>query len=468
VGALVSTRAHIAALYSAAQLGPDNTESIAYLETRANDLERHLAEKLPVLLPADHPTVAAVRRRLATGEATVEVLKFRENDGDRFLADSHYMALILKSDDEEIHILDLGVAGRFEPEVLNAYSATIKSELASARGFDHMVPPPGKTNQMAVTRLLWEPLRSAIGDVSRIYFSPDGVLNTINLGAIPITSDKRLLEVVDLRVLNSTRDLLVSVNNDSNPTAVLVGAPDFDLDFNQDLGATGTAQTLQLRSRDQRGGSLSPLPGTEEEVSRINELIRRRGWKVELYTGALAQESAVESVHHPRVLHLATHGFFLNEQLPAPGTANAFWEDPMLRSGLYLAGANRTLKGTPPPGEDGVLTSSEVMGLDLQGKELVVLSACETGLGTVQSGEGVFGLRRALQVAGARSVLMSLWSVPDRETGELMMLFYEGWLSGKEKSEALRQAQIEMRSRVKTRYGSDIPYYWAAFVLAGE
>ena len=114
------------------------------------------------------------------------------------------------------------------------------------------------------------------------------------------------------------------------------------------------------------------------------------------------------------------------------------------------------------------LTSSKVMGLDLRGTELVVLSACETGLGTVQNGEGVFGLRRALQIAGARSVLMSLWAVPDRETGELMALFYERWLSGKEKHQALREAQIEMRSRVKTRYGSDIPYYWAAFVLVGD
>ncbi len=142
----------------------------------------------------------------------------------------------------------------------------------------------------------------------------------------------------------------------------------------------------------------------------------------------------------------------------------------MLRSGLYFAGANRRLSGksTPSDLDDGVLTAYEASSLNLQGTELVVLSACETGLGEVASGEGVFGLRRALQVAGAESVLLSMWSVPDKETQELMTLFYQKWLSGKDKNQALREAQLEMRSRVKSRYGKDLPQYWAAFVLVGR
>ena len=135
-----------------------------------------------------------------------------------------------------------------------------------------------------------------------------------------------------------------------------------------------------------------------------------------------------------------------------------------------FAGANRRLSGQSVPDDldDGVLTAYEASTLNLQGTELVVLSACETGLGEVAAGEGVFGLRRALQVAGAEAVLMSMWSVPDQETQELMTLFYRKWLAGTEMHEALRQAQLEMRQRVKERYGKDLPQYWGAFVLVGH
>ena len=142
----------------------------------------------------------------------------------------------------------------------------------------------------------------------------------------------------------------------------------------------------------------------------------------------------------------------------------------MLSSGLLFAGADRMLKGQLPIEgvENGVMTAYEASTLNLHGTELVVLSACETGRGQVQTGEGVFGLRRALQEAGAEAVLMSLWSVPDRETQELMTLFYQNWLSGMEKPEALRRAQMKERDEVKQRYGRDLPYYWGAFILVGR
>jgi CHAT domain-containing protein len=146
------------------------------------------------------------------------------------------------------------------------------------------------------------------------------------------------------------------------------------------------------------------------------------------------------------------------------------FDDPMLRSGLLFAGANRTESGAAPTAglDDGVLTASEASQLDLQNTELVVLSACETGLGQQTNSEGVFGLRRGLQEAGADAVMMSMWSVPDRETQELMALFYAKWLGGLQKPEALRQAQLQERETVRQRYGKDLPYYWAAFVLVGR
>jgi CHAT domain-containing protein len=178
------------------------------------------------------------------------------------------------------------------------------------------------------------------------------------------------------------------------------------------------------------------------------------------------------------VLHLATHGFFLPDQrlnrkeravgLQSDEGARGL-EDPMLRSGLFFAGANRTLAHQPVLAglHNGVLTAYEVSTLNLQGTELVVLSACDTGLGETHDGEGVFGLQRGLQEAGAQTVLMSKWDVPDKETQELMNRFYQKWLGGKSKHEALREAQQEIRAEVREEHSGDFPWYWGAFVLVG-
>jgi CHAT domain-containing protein len=195
---------------------------------------------------------------------------------------------------------------------------------------------------------------------------------------------------------------------------------------------------------------------------------------VELYSGPRALEEVVKRAQRPRLLHLATHGFFISDQARSAldrTTDPAFGrEDPMLRSGLFLAGADRALAGLARSAdlEDGILNAYEASGLNLHGAELVVLSACETGLGEAHNSEGVFGLRRAFQLAGAEAVLMSMWAVPDRETQELMTRFYAHWLGGKNKHVALREAQQEMRQRVRERYQRDLPFYWAAFVLQGR
>jgi len=142
-------------------------------------------------------------------------------------------------------------------------------------------------------------------------------------------------------------------------------------------------------------------------------------------------------------------------------------ENPLLRCGLALAGANRA--GSVEQGSDGILTADEVLSLPLRGTELVVLSACETGLGEVKKGEGVYGLRRVFTQAGARSLVMSMWSVPDRETQELMVEFYRNAVSGKmDRCQALRQAALKQKEVVRQRYGKDHPYYWGAFVFLGQ
>ena len=170
-------------------------------------------------------------------------------------------------------------------------------------------------------------------------------------------------------------------------------------------------------------------------------------------TGTAATETAAKKVAGPRILHIATHGFFLAD---IPGES----EDPMLRSGLVFAGVNALSSAE----DDGVLTALEASNLDLRGTKLVVLSACETGLGEVRNGEGVFGLRRAFVVAGAETFLMSLWQVADEATKDLMTSYYSRLSKGEPRAEALRQAQLAMLKDQKTAH----PFFWAAFISSGE
>jgi CHAT domain-containing protein len=306
-----------------------------------------------------------------------------------------------------------------------------------------------------------------------------------------------LMEKVQLRIVNSTKELLLPVHISQTKSALVVGNPKFDLTAAQQRtaiaevrgGGTGAgAQDLahaaaptqgaaQFASRggDLKGGDLNPLPGTQVEVDTVNKLLKNAGWQATEYTGELALKDTIKQARGPRVVHIATHGFFLSDEelkaaAEARGTQANVNEDPMLRAGLFFAGADRVRQGAAPEQgvDDGVLTAFEASQLNLEGTELVVLSACETGLGKELNSDGVFGLRRGLQEAGADAVLMSMWSVPDKETQELMALFYTKWLRGMDKAEALRQAQLEERETVQQRYGKDLPYYWGAFVLVGR
>jgi CHAT domain-containing protein len=348
-----------------------------------------------------------------------------------------------------------------------------------------------------------------LGTAKRVYVSPDGVLNEVALGVIPLADGELLMDSYDLRLVSSTKELLQSGRRTAPNSAVLIGNPTFELsatgrrvalasldklgkekiepklvaDLVSPSTFSGSQQSRGLRGqlRSQScpdlppGDTLCPLKGTQREVEAIFSELKTRRWEVAApYTQERALKEVVTEAKHPRVLHLATHGFFPPQQERLPGELRrdqpSAQEDPMLRSGLFFAGAERALRGEAPVDglEDGVLTAYEASTLDLEGTELVVLSACGTGLGEMQAGEGVFGLRRALQEAGAQSVLMTLWSVPDQETQQLMTLFYGNWLAGKDKPTALREAQQQLRQQVKKRYGRDLPFYWGAFVLVGR
>jgi CHAT domain-containing protein len=509
---LTAKRTQLAALLS---VQPSSADAEAWraqidqMRYEADQIEKKLVARSSTFAKRaalDRTTWQQVRDALQPGEAAVEFARFRFYSSVKAERTYYYAALVVTRDtkDQPLYVF-LGDDKQIESDAI----AHFKNSLAT-RGFQQpaqaAVPGPHAYD------LVWKPLESALTGVTRIYLSADGVLNQVPLGIIPVPGGKLLMEKYDLRLVSSTRDLLSPPVPTGAPTALLVGDPNFAIGEDRQraaldkLGnlkppnglsapsernevesknlrlATFSAESVGSQSSSAAGSTLPPLPGTGAEVQAIAELMHTHGWQTTVYTGDMALKRAVEQSGSPRLVHLATHGFFLADPAASTelvGDMRSLFQpdqysalnDPMLRSGLYFAGADRTLAGKPsPPGLDnGVLTALEAGNLNLTRTQLVVLSACDTGQGDVKNGEGVFGLHRALEEAGAQSVMMSLWSVPDKETLELMQLFYAKWLNGTEIHQALKEAQLAEREKVKADHdGKDLPYYWGAFVLVGR
>lgn len=491
---LTAEKTALAGMVESTQGDPaDRRKQISQLTGEADQLEQQIVQRSARL--ADEKALSTVtwhdvQKALKPGEAAVEVTRFPFHNGKSFTSTAYYVALIVKPESKAPEFVVLGEALKMEATPV----ASFRAGVGQTRGLT-AEPEAGQTSAEtgaagdthAAYAAFWKPLEPALGTAKRVYLSPDGTLNQIPVGLLADDAGKLVMEKYQVRVVNSTKDLLRTARGAQAKSALLVGNPKFDLSEAEEKAAqaqvSGVAQTAgavvpvvaergEQRSGELAGGALNPLPGTQAEVNAVDGLMKSAGWQPALYTGDLALKEVVESARGPRVVHLATHGFFLSDQQMAQAAktgGKAPMQDPMLRSGLFFAGADRVREGAGGPGgDDGVLTAYEASQLNLEGTELVVLSACETGLGQQTNGEGVFGLRRGLQEAGADAVMMSMWSVPDKETQELMALFYDKWLGGMEKPEALRQAQLEEREVVRKRYGKDLPYYWGAFVMVSR
>lgn len=346
--------------------------------------------------------------------------------------------------------------------------------------------------------LIWEPLLPYILDAKRLHICPTGILSKIAFGTLR-TGDydqRRIMDDWSIHYYSSLRDLLnpqVGTLNQSSTSVGLVGGVKFtfsekniqhlaraknipELDLKNALTTQKSRNGDLASSRGARGEDFSYLPGTLEEVNAIATIFPSN-WVVNLLSDTLATEENLEVMtdNSPTILHIATHGYFF----PTPPNENdddgwlnskksATLEDkiasssnPLLRSGLALAGINRVWKGGAEIEglDDGILTALEVANMDLFNTDLVVLSACETGRGDIDNNEGIMGLRRAFKTAGAKQLLISLWKVPDEQTSELMQLFYKEYINGKSAHQAFQDAQYTMRKRYKN------PYYWAAFLL---
>ena len=328
----------------------------------------------------------------------------------------------------------------------------------------------------------WKPIADKIGDAKTVYVSLGGVYNNINLNTIyNPTTGKYLLEEKDIRIVNSAREFILNKERETktytNNTASLFGFPNFDgnttvsVDSSDLFASTRDLNSFWLDSLTRGGLKAKPLPATKTEVENISATLKSKGWQVTNYLADNASETNLKTQQSPRVLHVATHGYFFPDIPMEDKDQTRFLgmdrqqvaQDPMLRSGLLLTGANRTLKGEVSTGENGLLSAAEASLLDLRETELVVLSACETGKGEVKNSEGVYGLRKAFSDAGAQNIIMSLWKVDDKVTQEFMTRFYQLWLNDKTTiREAFHRTQLE----IKAKYPQ--PYYWGAFILVGE
>jgi CHAT domain-containing protein len=266
----------------------------------------------------------------------------------------------------------------------------------------------------------------------------------LNLYTLKKDGGDFLINQYDIILVSNARDIAdnSSENNSSVKKATLIGDPDYGADIN-----------------------LSPLPATKTEVDGINKVLKSSGYQVSEFTEKDATESNLKLSKNLSILHIATHGFFFPDiekaSWPIGVSADNAKDNVLLRSGLVLTGVVETDKLNPTMDNvsNGVITSYEAMNLDLKGTKLVVLSACETGLGEVKAGEGVYGLQRAFLVAGADALIMSLWKVDDAATQQLMNNFYANWTKGGDKQKAFKQAQLQLMTKYKE------PYYWGAFVM---
>lgn len=426
--------------------------AIDSVEKKIENLEKEINNRSNLFRGIENPPDwTKVKAVLNSREAAIEIVrintvnkKARNNYGSNAgLTDSTvYVALVLQPDSKTPKCIFLPDGKQMEKRFLPYYRNSIMARTGNDLTYDKF----------------WSPFKAQLKDVQKIYLSPDGVFNQINLNTLQNPLSKEfLLDETDISYLTNTGDLLKPRKQTrANPVGILFGRPAYDIQQVQAIASQtrssvyGTRNVLTDELSDFRDQEFSDLPGTEIEINTIERALESRGVEVQTFKGAEALEENVKAVSSPAILHIATHGFFVED--------TASLVNPMIRSGLVMAGVRNQDKDRT---EDGILTAYEATNLNLDNTSLVVLSACDTGLGEIRNGEGVYGLQRAIIVAGANNLLMSLWKVDDEATALLMSEFYNHWTPDENQS-AFRKAQMVLRKKY-----SD-PYYWGAFIMLGK
>jgi MYXO-CTERM domain-containing protein len=438
------------------------------LEEEAQRLEAAISARSAEFRAQTEPvTVEKVAAALPEGTALVELFVYRPFDArapynHRFGAPR--VAAYVLHRGGAIDAIDLGESARIDEKV-KAFRAALRDPKRRD------VPRLGRS----VDELVLRPIRARMGEARAILLAPDGELNLIPFGALTDEQGRYLVESTSFTYLTSGRDLLrLAARGESRQGDAIFANPDFNRAAVAAVAAVARREEQEpegeSRSASLAGARFPRLPGTASEARAIAAILSR----AEVLTDSRATKAALSRLHGPRILHVATHGFFLDDPpleressqgrpLDAASKAEnaaARVNNPLLQSGLALAGANA--QGSARA--EGILTALEASGLDLYGTRLVVLSACETGLGDVKNGNGVYGLRRALVIAGAETQVMSLWTIDDQATRDLMITYYKGLEAGGGRGEALRQVQLAMLERPRLAH----PYYWASFIVSGD
>jgi CHAT domain-containing protein len=422
-------------------------------------LEAEVSARSAEFLAQTQPiTLAAVQAAIPDRSALVEFASYYPLDaktGSR--SSAHYIAYVLTPQGQPRWV-ELGEVAPIDRDV-----AALRKALRDPKRGD--VKPLARALDNQVMR----PVRTLLGKTRRVLISPDGALNLVPFAALVDERNRYLVERYEFSYLTSGRDLLrLQARAPSQQGPMVVADPDFGERVASEVHREAATAAGILGQ-----AIFTPLPGTAEEAQALKAILPQAS----VLTKSQATEAALKQADSPSILHMATHGFFLEDvgidSLPtesqrlllqqAPlGEAGLGMrlENPLLRSGLGLAGANLRKSGD----DDGILTALETAGLNLWGTKLVVLSACDTGVGEVKNGEGVYGLRRALVLAGAETQVMSLWPVSDRGTRDLMIEYYKSLQVGRGRSKAMRRVQLRMLKDDQRRH----PYYWASFIVSGE
>jgi CHAT domain-containing protein/Tfp pilus assembly protein PilF len=434
--------------------------NVAALEAERQRLESEVSARSAEFRAEQRPVpIEEVQQALPEGTALVEIVLYVPFDETASKPAARrgkprYAVYVVKRTGGPAWV-DLGEAAPIDARV-----AALRDAIA-----DPVRDPRPKAR--ALDAQLMQPIRAQLGGAHRVLLSPDGALNLIPFGALINEAGRYLLESFSFTYLTSGRELLRhEALTPPRELATIIANPAFG-----PFEVSPRANRRATRAIDMAKVRFGPLPGTIAEGRAVGNKLSN----VRLLLGAEATESAVKALRGPRIVHIATHGFFLPPSTEAPGAAiqgrgatnksaqaeaEPMVENPLLRAGLAFAGANQRESGA----DDGVLTALEASSLDLHGTRLVVLSACETGVGEAAPGEGVYGLRRALSIAGAETQVMSLWKVDDEATRALMVAYYAGLHRGGGRSEAMREAQLSMLATKATMH----PYYWASFLVSGN
>ena len=440
---------------------------IKVLEEQKEKLEAEISHRSADFYRQSQPvTLAAIQAAIPNDAALIELAVYRafdpKADDAKAYGEPRYVAYVLRRQGE-VQWKELGAAKAID-SAIDTWRQALRNPLR--RDVQQLA--------RAVDEKVMQPVRALTGDAAQLLVSPDGALNLIPFAALVDEQGRYLIQRYSFAYLTSGRDLLrMQMARASKSKPTVIANPSFGEPATEQIASAAArpaAPKSRRRSvtnaRDLSEVYFAPLGGTAQEARTIQTLFP----EASLLTGAQATESALKQVAAPRILHIATHGFFLQDTgNPAAANvqvatrsinANTKIENPLLRSGLALTGANLRNSG----GDDGILAALEASGLNLWGTKLVVLSACDTGLGEVRNGEGVYGLRRAFVLAGAESLVMSLWPVSDYVTRKLMTSYYRNLKQGLGRGAALREVQLDMLKRNRQLH----PFYWANFIQSGE